>query len=179
MTLSEAANMKSDNQNNTLKMLMRYKIWADDITYKSALELPENEITKIRKTNFKTIIHTLNHIYVVEDIFKSHLSGSKHNYTARNTVDVPNLKLLYSRVQDMNEWYMHLVEKSSADELSEIIKFDFVGGGKGAMSREEIILHIVNHATYHRGFVSDLMYQIPARMPANDLPVFLRDNWKK
>jgi uncharacterized damage-inducible protein DinB len=49
----------------------------------------------------------------------------------------------------------------------------------GKMSREDIILHIVNHATYHRGFVSDLMYQIPVKMPSNDYPVFLRDVWNK
>lgn len=171
--------MNSKNQNNTLKMLMRYKIWADDITYSSVLKLPEIEISKIRETNFKTIIHTLNHVYVIEDIFKAHLTGSRHNYTSRNTIEVPNIEQLYALEHTMNKWYMNLLESSTPNELSEIIKFDFVGGGKGEMSREEIILHIVNHATYHRGFVSDLMYQIPSRMPANDLPVFLRDNWTK
>ena len=43
------------------------------------------------------------------------------------------------------------------------------------MSRNEIILHVVNHGTYHRGFVSDMMYQVPAVLPANDLSVYLRD----
>ena len=43
------------------------------------------------------------------------------------------------------------------------------------MSREEMIVHVVNHGTYLRGFVGDLMYQVPATPPANDLPVFLRD----
>lgn len=43
------------------------------------------------------------------------------------------------------------------------------------MTREEIILHVVNHATYHRGFVADVFYQVPAKPPATDLPVFLRD----
>lgn len=165
--------------NSTLIMLMNYKIWADEITYNSALKLPEHEITKIRASNFKTIISTLNHIYVVEDIFKAHLIGGKHNYTARNTVVVPSIKELWTSVQKINDWYLRLIEKSTTDELSEIIKFEFVGGGDGSMSREEIFLHIINHATYHRGFVSNMMYQIPASMPANDLPVFLRDNWNK
>ncbi len=43
------------------------------------------------------------------------------------------------------------------------------------MSRGEMIAHVVNHATYHRGFVADMMYQVPAMPPATDLPVFLRD----
>jgi len=167
--------MNNSASNNTLKMLIEYKIWADQITYESVLKLPESEILKVRDTNFKTIAHTLNHIYVVEDIFKSHLTGEKHNYSSRNTETVPAIDQLWSLEQNMNDWYLNLIENSSVNDLSEIINFEFVGGGKGSMSREEIILHIVNHATYHRGFVSDLMYQIPARMPANDLPVFLRD----
>ncbi len=164
------------SQNNTLKMLMNYKIWADEITYDSVLKLPEAEITKIRESNFKTIIHTLNHIYVVEDIFKAHLTGSKHSYTTRNTDETPPIQKLWNATKTMNGWYLDLVERSSQDELSTIIEFEFVGGGNGRMSREEIILHIVNHATYHRGFVSNMMYQIPAKIPANDLPVFLRDS---
>lgn len=43
------------------------------------------------------------------------------------------------------------------------------------ISREEIILHIVNHGTYHRGFVSDMLDQMPIVPPATDLTVFLRD----
>lgn len=158
---------------------MNYKIWADEITYQSVLKLPEIEINKQRETNFKSIAHTLNHIYVVEDIFKAHLTNGVHHYTERNTIEVPTIGDLWQSVQVMNDWYLKLIEETPADKLSNIIEFEFVGGGQGKMSGEEIILHIVNHATYHRGFISDMMYQIPSRMPANDLPVFLRDAWRK
>ena len=60
-------------------------------------------------------------------------------------------------------------------KLSEIVKFQFVGGGDGVMSRADMIIHVVNHSTYHRGFVGDLMYQVPAIPPANDYPVYLRE----
>ena len=45
------------------------------------------------------------------------------------------------------------------------------------MTRAEILLHVVNHGTYHRGLVSDMMYQIPITPLTNDLTVFLRDHW--
>lgn len=45
------------------------------------------------------------------------------------------------------------------------------------MTREQIVLHVVNHATYHRGFVGDMMYQVPFAPPSNDLPVFIRDHY--
>lgn len=43
------------------------------------------------------------------------------------------------------------------------------------MTRGEILMHIVNHATYHRGWVSDLFFQVPAKPPTTDWNVFLSE----
>lgn len=72
-------------------------------------------------------------------------------------------------------WYVEYADALSTRQLHEVIRFEFVGGGEGAMTREEILLHVVNHGTYHRGFVGDMLYQVAAASPANDLTVFLRD----
>jgi uncharacterized damage-inducible protein DinB len=61
--------------------------------------------------------------------------------------------------------------------LKTAIDFEFIGGGHGRMAREDIMLHLVNHGTYHRGLVSDMMYQIPVTPETNDYTVFLRDHW--
>lgn len=53
--------------------------------------------------------------------------------------------------------------------------FEFIGGGRGAMSRRDILLHVVNHATYHRGHVTAMLYQLGIAPPSTDLPVFLRE----
>ena len=160
---------------SSIQKLIQYKNWANDLTFKSAFELPEAELTKPRKTNFGNILHTLNHVFVVDDIFRHHLLGQAHDYTSRNTETSPALAELWRRQQEMDTWYVDHIDGLSEEALSDVIQFTFVGGGAGAMTREEIFLHIVNHATYHRGFVSDMMYQIPARLQANDFPVFLRD----
>jgi uncharacterized damage-inducible protein DinB len=65
------------------------------------------------------------------------------------------------------------------DELSdakaaEILNFEFIGGGLGCMSRGDILLHVINHTTYRRGHIGDMIYQIPAQPPTTDLPVYLR-----
>ena len=119
------------------------------------------------------MVHTLNHVYVIDDVFKSHLRGDPHGYTARNTESNPGLTALWGLQKEMDKWYVDYVESLTEDKLSEVVKFQFIGGGDGAMTRADMILHVVNHSTYHRGFVGDLMYQVPATPPANDLPVFL------
>ena len=43
------------------------------------------------------------------------------------------------------------------------------------MTRREILQHLVNHTSYHRGFVAQMMYDIPVRPPVTDITVYLRD----
>lgn len=155
--------------------LLQYKAWADEVTYGSLFALPKEEVTRPRKTNFGTMAQTLNHVFVVDDIFRHHLLGEPHGYSARNTPDTPPLDDLFQKQREMNRWLFHQAEGYSGEELRGEIHFEFVGGGAGVLTRSEIFLHLVNHATYHRGFVNDMMYQVPARPPANDLSVFLRD----
>ncbi len=159
----------------TINLLTLYKAWADELTFPSLLALPVGEVTKERPTNFGTMLKTLNHVFVVDDIFRHHLTGQTHGYSARNTEDTPSLEELFRAQVSMNAWYVDLAAGLSGQEFEEIVTFNFVDGGEGSMTREEMLLHVVNHATYHRGFVNDMMYQVPALPPANDLPVFLRD----
>ena len=58
-------------------------------------------------------------------------------------------------------YYVDLAERLPAEALAEAVHFEFVGGGAGAKTRQEILLHLAKHATYHRGLVSDMLFQIP------------------
>ena len=163
------------------QMLISYKAWSNDLVYSSVSKLTEEEQVKERKTTFKTILSTLNHIRVVDIIFKAHLMGENHGYTARNTPEHPRLLALWESQKDINLWYLNYLSTVTEETLSTKIDFEYVGGGKGAMTPNEIILHIVNHGTNHCGYVFDMMYQVPninpdTDIPANDISVFLRDS---
>ena len=160
------------------KMLTHYKSWANDLSFSYVSKLPDSEQNKVRETTFKTMVSTLNHSYVVDAIFQSHLTSTEHAYTARNTPEHPPLLELWEKQKALNAWYIDYVSSVSEEKFFRQIEFEFVGGGKGIMTPNEIILHLVNHCTYHSGFISDMMYQVPAIVPANDLTVFLRDVWE-
>lgn len=174
--------MTSSEQSKTkvqyLVDLLRYKAWANAITLGVVASLPEAEALKQRATRFGSIVHTLNHIWVVEDIFRHHVTGRRHDYTARNTPAPPPLAELRSRFQEMDSWWISYAQSLRAEECDEMVCFTFVGGGDGAMTRAEILLHLVNHASYHRGFVGDMLYQAGVTPPATDLPVYLRETRK-
>ena len=161
-----------------VKQIVRYKAWANEITFSALSRVAEDELYKEYKTKFKSIANTLNHVYVVDNIFKSHLSKTVHGYTSRNTRQCPAFDALWSKQKIMDQWYIDFSQTISAKTLEDSIVFEFVDGGQGEMTISEILFHVANHGTYHRGFVSMMMSQIPAMMPANDLPVYLRDTRK-
>ena len=157
------------------RTLTRYNAWANRLIFDAVAALPPGEAEKPRKSLFKNMVHMLNHNYVIDRIFQAHLEGRAHGYTARNTPDHPPLAELWRAQQEIDAWYVARYDAMTRAELEETIRFTFVGGGEGAMTRGEILLHLVNHTSYHRGFVAEMFYQVPAQPPTTDLPVFLRD----
>jgi uncharacterized damage-inducible protein DinB len=157
------------------RMLTRYGAWANRLIFDAVAALPEGEAVKPRKSLFRNIVHMLNHNYVIDRIFQAHMEGRAHGYSARNTPDHPPLADLWRAQQEIDAWYVAWSDALSDAALAETVNFTFVGGGEGALTRGEILLHIVNHTSYHRGFVAQMFYEIPARPPTTDLPVYLRD----
>ena len=157
------------------QMLARYNAWANKLIFDAVAGLPEGEATRERQTLFRNMVHTLNHNYVIDRIWQAHLEGREHGYAARNTTAPPPLADLWRAQQEVDGWYLEFFSRLSADALAHEVAFTLIGGNGGRMSRADILLHVVNHTTYHRGFVADLFYQVPARPPTTDLPVFLRE----
>jgi uncharacterized damage-inducible protein DinB len=156
-------------------MLARYNAWANELIFDAVAALPEGEAVKPRPSVFKNMVHTLNHNYVIDRIFQAHLEGRPHGYAARNTAEHPPLAELRRSQQELDRWYIEWAESVPEASLDEKVRFGFVGGGEGAMTRREILQHLVNHTSYHRGFVAQMMYDIPVRPPVTDITVYLRD----
>ena len=159
----------------TARMLTRYNQWANKTVFEAVAALPEGEATRPRVSLFKNMVHMLNHNYVIDHIFQAHLEGRPHGYAARNTPDHPPLAELWRAQQEMDAWYVAWSDALTPAAIDERVKFTYVGGGEGEMSRGEILLHIVNHTSYHRGFVGEMIFGLKIRAPAADLTVYLRD----
>ena len=160
---------------STARMLARYNAWANQLTFDAVAALPTGEAEKERKSLFRNMVHSLNHNYVIDRIWQAHLEGRDHGYEGRNTKDHPPLAELWRMQQEIDAWYIAWSDKLSDVALDERVRFTLIGGNQGVMTRGEILLHVVNHTSYHRGFVADLFYQVPARPPTTDLPVYLRE----
>ena len=157
------------------RMLSRYNQWADQLLFDAVAALPQDEPTKERPTLFKTMVRTLNHNYLIDVMWQAHLEGRDHGYTRRDVVLHPELADLWTAQQKMHGWFIDWSDKQTETTLAEDVAFTLTGGNKGVMTRGEILMHVVNHHTYHRGWVSDLFFQVPRQPPTIDLPVFRRE----
>jgi uncharacterized damage-inducible protein DinB len=158
-----------------IRMLTRYTAWANARLFEALAGLPEGEAQAQRPTGFGNMVSTLSHAYVVDLIWQAHLCGQPHGFKTRNTETQPALGELRASQAAIDQWYVNYADGLDEGGLNEMVDFSFVDGGAGSMSRGDILLHVVNHKTYHRGYVADMLYQASSRPPVMDLPVFLRD----
>jgi uncharacterized damage-inducible protein DinB len=154
-------------------MLARYSNWADQVLFKAMEELPEGAASQTRQTLFGSMIGTLNHNYLVDLIWRAHLLGETHGFSTRRDLLHPDLGALVKEQSEINQWYIGWAKSQNAESLSERLKFNFVSGKAAEMTRGGMFLHIVNHKTYHRGWVSEMFFDWGINPPETDLCVFL------
>ena len=155
----------------TLKSLFGYKSWANSELFARLAILPAEHAEQLH-----TCIRTLNHIYVVDRIFRAHLSNEPRPFDATNTKTTPSLGQLQSDVADTDAWYLNYVSSLSAPQLVQVLDFTFTDGDRGRMSREEILLHVLTHGGYHRGNVGQVLKSISIAPPRDLYTKFLHQS---
>jgi uncharacterized damage-inducible protein DinB len=155
----------------TLSSLFAYKAWANTELFAALARLPQEQADALH-----TCIRTLNHIHVVDRIFRAHLAGEPRPFDATNTKDTPSLAQLQADVQATDAWYVDHVAGLSPAAAAEVIDFTFTDGDKGRMSREEILLHVITHGGYHRGNVGQVLKSISVAPPRDLYTKFLHQS---
>lgn len=161
---------------NDVQMLARYKAWADERFLSAVSALPAAELVAPQPIVFGSLIRTLHHVCAMDHVWQCHLLGKPHGHTSRNPEQCPGMAKLARTQHDIDSWYIDYADAMTVRQASETIEFEFIGGGRGAMTRSDILLHVVNHTTYHRGHAAEMLYHFGVFPPATDLPVFLREH---
>lgn len=149
--------------NATMISLFGHKAWADSELFALLATLPAEHADPLH-----ACIRTLNHIHVVDRIFRAHLGAEPRPFDATNTEVTPSLEALRRDVEATDAWYREYVASLAPAALPEVLDFTFTDGDRGRMSREEILLHVLTHGGYHRGNVGQVLKSI-AVTPPRDL----------
>ena len=154
---------------NTLHSLFAQKSWANN----ELLNVLATVTAVEHADTAHAAVRMLNHIYVVDRIFRAHLLDEPHGYLATNTDATPDLGELQFSVAETDAWYESYAQKAITEQLAEAIAFRFTDGDAGTMTREEMLLHVITHGAYHRGNVGQMLKLISVAPPRDLYTKFL------
>ena len=143
-----------------LRLLLEFHYWARDRVFAAVEPLTVEDYERPMGNSFPSIRDTLNHVYLAEWIWYSRWNGVSP--TAFPTGELPDLATLKSRWSDMEGKVRAYVDAAGDAALNRVIEYRLMSGKEGASPLWQMVVHVVNHATYHRGQVTTLLRQLGA-----------------
>ncbi|MEM7364644.1 MAG: DinB family protein [Pseudomonadota bacterium] len=146
-----------------------YKNWADARTIAAVAEIDR----VLHQQPYAFALQQLNHILIVEDLFRSRLEKKPAPHGATNSDVVPEYDELKRRLTESGVWYSQFVSTLEPSSRQSPVAFHFADGKPGTMSIEEILFHIVNHGSYHRGSIAHALDLAGVDHPADGYAIFI------
>lgn len=152
-----------------LQTRFAYNTWANRRLLAAARVLPPDELVRDLGASFGSVHGTLVHI----------LSGERRwlRFWQDGTLlaplsprDAPTLEDLDARWRTVAEDQAGFIGDLTAERLAALLPVDGHGYALG-----ELVQHLLNHSTYHRGQVAVLLRQLGHRPPATDYRLFLTE----
>ena len=162
------------NEKKYLLSLLDYNSWANDEFFKVITKLPDNEVSKQRKSFMNSIRNSLNHLLVIDKIWVANMRGEKHPFNNLQTILFENMNDVWNAKKKMDFEIKKYVSNLTQLELQEVVNYELIGGNKSSMSRFMIITHLIMHGGYHRGIIAEMFGQIPLPPISQDITVWER-----
>lgn len=157
-----------------IRDLYAYDAWASRLMFEAASALHPEELAREVGGSFPSVIATLAHILHANWIWLSRWNGaSPTGWPEAWTVsNMPSLNAHWRRIENEREvWLRQLTEA----DLDRVVEYRNTKGVAHRSTLSEMLRHVVNHATYHRGQVTNQLRALGAQPVATDLIVWYRD----
>ena len=134
------ASQASEVTSATLRSLFQYKAWANEELLAALGTLDSSK----HPVESHTAIRILNHVYVVDCIFRAHLAGVAHSHVATNTKETPSLHALAAAARDVDAWFIAYVNELPSSALQEQVPFVFTDrvAGESKLNQKEIFNYL-------------------------------------
>ena len=157
---------------DTLRLQLDYSAWASQRLMDAATKLSPEELTRDFNTADKTVLDTLVHVYAADRIWLARVSGQQ-----RATFIDPedrDLNRLQTEWPALHERWKLWMSEFKDDDVSRIIDYKDTKGRPYSQPVWQIVLHLVNHGTHHRGQVSGFLRAMDRTPPPLDLIAYYR-----
>lgn len=158
---------------NSLRTHLDYTIWASAKLVAAASALSPEELTRDFDTADHSVLGTLVHVYAADRIW---LSRIKNNPPAPFIDPGKDMRIQTLRddwpklLDEWRNWAAGLTEES----LGARLQYKDMKGNAWESPAWQIVLHVVNHGTHHRGQVSGFLRAMGHTPPPLDLMAYYR-----
>ena len=154
--------------------LYDYNSWANRRTLDSCAALRDAQFVQDLGSSFSSIRHTLVHIMLVEWVWFERWHGrAPEKYPA--ATEFPNLASLRGRWSQIERDLVTYIASLKSEDLLRVVHHKTMAGVPQAQPLWQMLQHLANHGTYHRGQIATMLRQLKAAPFSTDLIGFYRE----
>jgi uncharacterized damage-inducible protein DinB len=146
---------------------VRYNQWANRRLGEIFAQLSDEQLDREMKSSFPTIRKTAFHIYGAEKVWMSRLAGvSPSSFPA-----LENSGFAVSRFSEAADEFVALLEGKDESFFTAMNSFKNLKGEVSDQPVHEMIMHCMNHSTFHRGQLVTMIREAGwnGALPSTDL----------
>ena len=151
------------------RQLADYNAWANGRIYTAAAELSDGERKAKRPSFFGSIHATLNHILVGDRIWLSRLTGRPHGIAALDQELYADFDELRAARVTEDERLSAIVDSYDEADLARHLSYRNMAGEDKCLPMVQVLGHLFNHQTHHRGQIHGLLSATNVAPPSLDM----------
>ena len=154
-------------------MLALYNQWANTKLFAILGTLTEEQLNQDCHAYFKSLIQTANHVLVGDILWFERIRGLASSNLALDTILYPDIVPLTQARVEQDQRFLSFVE--NCDETISEISISYLRRGQFYTEPlVEILAHLFNHQTHHRGQMHNMVFQLTGESLELDLIYFQR-----
>jgi uncharacterized damage-inducible protein DinB len=157
-------------------MMAKYNAWANARLFRMAGAFQDALYRKEVGAFFKSLHGTLNHLLVADRIWMRRLTGVGDHPDELNAILFDDLPLLHAARVDEDSRIIEFVQGLEEPAFEEVLEYRTLNGTPQRQRRREILAHLFNHETHHRGQAHAILTVLGVTEPDSlDVLIMLRE----
>lgn len=149
-------------------LLARFNRWANARLHTAAATLPPEEVAKDRGAFFGSILGTLNHIYLVDLLYRDRIEGRKSAFKGLDDILHGNMADLTRGQEEIDAFFLAYADNlTEADLAGEIVFTTLMDNPEEwRVPRMVYLTNLAQHQVHHRGQAYALLNQAGVDVPS-------------
>ncbi len=146
---------------------IRYSGWASRKVLEAALALSPEDQAKPMSVSHESIAKTLTHIFFADAIWYSRIA--EPGYPVPSHDELPSFDFVVHEWPRLQAKWEAWADAATDADLARQVPFKSRFVGDAGLPAWQIVMHVVNHGTLHRGQIVGMLRQLGAKPPVTDI----------